>query len=99
MNPAMTPVFASPWGASAVRRSVHEIEISSTAHGTPAASEFHAAPPPYETPQPPMRASATSGRSRSQEKTALTSATSRGPSMPISPPDSPWPRASNASTA
>ena len=42
----MTPVFASPCGASAVRRSVHEIEISSAAHGTPAASEFQAAPPP-----------------------------------------------------
>ena len=46
MKPAMTPVFASPCGRSASRRSVQLIEISSAAHGTPAASEFHAAPPP-----------------------------------------------------
>ena len=56
--------------------------------------EFQAPPPPYETPQPPIRVSETSGRLRSQAKTAFTSAISFGPSIPISPPDSPCPRAS-----
>ena len=98
-KPAMTPVLASPCGTSASRRSVQLMEISSAAHGTPAAREFHAAPPPYETPQPPIRRSATSGRSRSHAKTAFTSAISFGPSIPIRPPESPWPRASKARTA
>ncbi len=98
-KPAMTPLFARPCGTSASARSTQLIEISSAAHGTPAASEFHAAPPPYETPQPPIRVSETSGRLRSHAKTALTSAISLGPSIPINPPESPWPRASKASTA
>ena len=40
---------------SAWRRSVQLIETASAAHGTSATSEFQAAPPPYETPQPPIR--------------------------------------------
>ena len=98
-KPAMTPLLARPCGMSAWRRSVQLIETASAAHGTSATSEFQAAPPPYETPQPPIRVSATSGRLRSQPKTAFTSATSFGPSIPTRPPEPPCPRASNASTA
>ncbi len=90
----MTPDFASPCGTSAWRRSVQLIEMASAAHGTSATSEFQAAPPPYETPHPPMRLSATSGRLRSQPKTAFASAISFGPSIPIRPPEPPCPRAS-----
>ena len=53
-RPATRPDLTRPPGASAVYRTVHVSATSTAAHGTPAASEFQIAPPPYEIPQPPI---------------------------------------------
>ena len=72
---------------SAVYRSVHVWAARPRPTARPLTSEFSTPPPPYESPQPPMLFASTSGRAPSQERIARMSETSRGPSIPTSPPD------------
>ena len=98
-KPKISPVFASPCGASAEIRSVQVSTTSPAANGIPSTIERQTAPPPSEIPQAPTCLPSISGRAVSQAKRALKSAISRGPSSEKSPPEVPWPRASNVSTA
>ena len=68
-------------------------------NGMPAVVAFHTAPPPSEMPSAPICVSEISGRAVSHVKSSRVSCTSRVPSSPKSPSETPCPRASHSSVA
>ena len=96
---AIRPDFGRSCGKSAWYRLVHVASGTIAAHGNfPITVEFQTAPPPSEIPYAPIFFAFTSGRAARKSWSAHASPSSFGPSRPQSPPDSPWPRASNVST-
>src|SRR5436305_10647467 len=96
---ASSPPFGTPFGLSAVPRSVQAMAGTIALNGTPAAAALHTAPPPRERPKAPICVSETSLRAASQSNRSCASCTSFGPSSPNVPPEAPVPRASQASEA